>query len=410
MDKSKNNLSRKLWLSASLIMNVGLLFYFKYCNFFIENINEILIRLDIKPVKALDVIMPIGISFYTFETITYVVDVYRKLHKPLNNYWDYQLYILLFPKLIAGPIVKFHDIADQIYGRFRYLTSDFILQGFYRFCIGLSKKIIIANNVGIVADTVFNGSIMDFSSSDIWLAALSYTLQIYFDFSGYSDMAIGLCKMMGFKILENFDNPYTSTSINEFWKKWHISLGNWMREYLYIPLGGNRVSPPRMYLNLWTVFLLSGFWHGASWNFILWGIYHGTFMILERLFLLKVYQKIKILTIPLNFVIVLIGWVMFRLDDLNKIKLAYSKMFFMNPTFNNSLSIDEEQKYIILIGLFFSFCTLMPFIKKIEQKIFYSTYTLKWHLTMFLTSLILLIISISYITAFNFNPFIYFRF
>lgn len=410
MDKALHPFYRIIWLMASLTMNVGLLFYFKYCNFFIDNINYLLIKSGLQPLDMLDVVMPIGISFYTFETITYVVDVYRKIHKPLNNFLDYQLYIILFPKLIAGPIVKFHDIADQIYGRFEYLNSGFALQGFYRFCLGLGKKVIIANNVGVIADSVFNGNLIEFSSRDIWIGALSYTLQIYFDFSGYSDMAIGLCKMMGFKIPENFDNPYTSRSITEFWKRWHISLGNWMREYLYIPLGGNRVSKFRTYVNLWIVFIISGFWHGASWNFILWGIYHGFFMVMERWFLMKVYERLKWVSVFVNFLIVVIGWVMFRNENFSNIKIAIKKMFYLADGLSNQIVLDNEQKFYLILGLVTSFSTIFPFVKKLEVKIYYEEYNTSRYIVMWVISIIIFLISLSYITAFHFNPFIYFRF
>jgi alginate O-acetyltransferase complex protein AlgI len=279
MDKTNRGYWRKIMLCISVGLNVGLLFYFKYCNFFIESLNTLLGITGQGQIKLLQVIMPIGISFYTFETITYVVDVYRRVHKPLTNFWDYQTYIILFPKLIAGPIIRYHDIADSITNRSAQENIDNKLTGFYRFCLGLSKKVLVANAVGAYADDVFGTNITLQSGTTAWLGLLCYTMQIYFDFSGYSDMAIGLGKMMGFTFPENFNNPYTSQSITEFWRRWHITLGAWMRNYLYIPLGGNRVSNLRLYFNLWIVFLASGLWHGASWNFIIWGAYHGAFLI-----------------------------------------------------------------------------------------------------------------------------------
>ena len=272
MDKTESNTKRKLMLLLSVSVNLGLLFYFKYSNFFIENVNVCLSLFGDKQIHWTKLILPIGISFYTFETITYVVDVYRRVHKPLTNFWDYQLYIILFPKLIAGPIIRYHDLADQIVDRKE--TVDDKLTGFYRFGLGLAKKVLIANQMGIVADEIFGSNYSELDTMTAWVGSIAYTFQIYFDFSGYSDMAIGLAKMIGFKFPENFNNPYISQSITEFWRRWHMTLGSWMRNYLYIPLGGNKVGKTRLYFNLWIVFLASGLWHGASWSFIFWGSFH----------------------------------------------------------------------------------------------------------------------------------------
>lgn len=272
--KSIKPIERKLALILSLSLNLGLLFYFKYFNFFIDNLNTLLNLGGGGELPLLEIVMPIGISFYTFESITYLVDVYRKVHAPLKNFWDYQLYILFFPKLIAGPITRYHEIADQIDSRNNKYNSDIILTGIVRFTLGLGKKVLLANTMGQFADTVFSEVTNDSNSTLTWLGTFAYTFQIYFDFSGYSDMAIGLGNMFGFKLPENFNNPYTSSSITEFWRRWHITLGNWMKNYLYIPLGGNKVnSSYKIYFNLCIVFLISGFWHGASWNFIIWGGY-----------------------------------------------------------------------------------------------------------------------------------------
>jgi alginate O-acetyltransferase complex protein AlgI len=317
---AKSQVTRKVLLILSLFINVGLLFYFKYINFFIDNINTVLSSMDCRELPWLRIVMPIGISFYTFETVTYVMDVYRRVHKPLDNFWHYQLYIILFPKLIAGPIVRYHEIADQITGRFSYENNENRLAGMYRFIIGLSKKVIIANPMGAYADQVMNPNFMEIDTPIAWLGILAYTLQIYFDFSGYSDMAIGLCKFMGFRIPENFNNPYISQSITEFWRRWHITLGNWMKNYLYIPLGGNRVdSKWRLYFNLWLVFIASGFWHGASWNFIIWGAFHGLFLILDRAFLLKATSYInRYFRMAFTFIAVMTGWVFFRIESLEE--------------------------------------------------------------------------------------------
>ena len=329
MNNQKTQSSKTKFLIISLCLNLGLLFYFKYCNFFIDNINA---AFGTK-ITWLEVVLPIGISFYTFESLTYVLDVYRGIHKPLKNFWHYQTYILLFPKLIAGPIVRYHEIADQITNREKNYTSSIKLSGFLIFCIGLAKKTIIANTLGIQADAVFKLPPEQIDTIAAWVGALAYSFQIYFDFSGYSDMAIGLGKMMGFKFPENFNNPYTSKSITEFWRRWHMTLGTWMKNYLYIPLGGNQVNNFKLYRNLIFVFLISGLWHGASWNFILWGAYHGLFLVLERLFLIKFYKKIgNWFSLPLTFIIVVTGWVLFRNENINQgfyiIKQLYSFQFF----------------------------------------------------------------------------------
>ena len=250
---------RKLFLILSLSLNVSMLFYFKYCNFFIENVNSFLGVLSSKQVSWTNIILPIGISFYTFESLTYVVDVYRRVHKPLTNFWDYQLYIILFPKLIAGPIIRYHELSDQIQGRIGKETIDGVLTGFYRFVIGLSKKVLIANTMAAFADQVFHLKITDLNTPVAWLGMFAYTFQIYFDFSGYSDMAIGMGKMLGFKFPENFDSPYTSLSVTEFWRRWHITLGAWMKNYLYIPLGGNKVnSKMKLFFNLNEIIFVKG--------------------------------------------------------------------------------------------------------------------------------------------------------
>ncbi len=411
MDKSVNGRNRSIMLLVSLAVNLGLLFYFKYSNFFIENINVVLEGLGMKNIAWTKLVLPIGISFYTFETLTYVIDVYRREHKPLTNFWDYQLYIILFPKLIAGPITRYAEISEQINNREANENIDYYLSGFYRFVIGLSKKVLIANVMGAQADMIINSG-TPINSYLAWIAALAYTMQIYFDFSGYSDMAIGLCKMFGFRLPENFNSPYISQSITEFWRRWHITLGNWMRNYLYIPLGGNRVnSTLRLYFNLWLVFLASGFWHGASWNYIFWGAYHGCFLIMDRLFLNKFYQFIgKYLSVAFTFCWIVIGWVLFRIENGEKLK-AYLKMMF---SFNNSRTehlIYNDFYPILGVALFFSFFAFSAFGKRWQDKIFNAdAFSLRGHTVMMFLVMVLFILCIASITTSTFNPFIYFRF
>ncbi len=282
---------RRLLLASSIFLNLGLLLYFKYANFFVENVNVVFARMGVDQMDWVEVALPIGISFYTFQTLTYSIDVYRKVHAPLDRVSDYLLYIMSFPQMIAGPIVRFSSVADQLSTRPDKIDDKLI--GVYRFGIGLAKKVLIANVMAQQADIIFDGDLATMSSSAAWIGIIAYTFQIYFDFSGYSDMAIGLGRIMGFRFPENFDSPYTSKSISEFWRRWHITLGTFMRDYLYIPLGGNRVSnKARLYANLWIVFILSGLWHGASWNFVIWGAFHGIFLILDRLFLIRLLDKL----------------------------------------------------------------------------------------------------------------------
>lgn len=314
IDRSEAPKRRKLFLVFSIILNLGLLAYFKYANFFIDNINALLSAFGGNPIKWTRVILPIGISFFTFQKLSYSVDVYRKTSVPLKSIFDYALFIMLFPQLIAGPIVRYCEISEQIRQR-DYRWSE-CLHGFYRFVIGLCKKILIADVLGTQVDLWLGGDIASMGFTTAWITVLAYSLQLYFDFSGYSDMAIGLGRIMGFKFPENFDNPYNSASINEFWRRWHQTLGVFMRNYLYIPLGGNRVSKSRTYFNLWVVFLLSGLWHGANWNFVIWGVYHGLFIVSERLFLNRFYERIgRIPSVILTFFIVVVGWAIFGVMD-----------------------------------------------------------------------------------------------
>ncbi len=406
MNNQKTQSAKTRFLIISLCLNLGLLFYFKYCNFFIDNINA---AFGTK-ITWLEVVLPIGISFYTFESLTYVLDVYRGIHKPLKNFWHYQTYILLFPKLIAGPIVRYHEIADQITNREKNYTSSIKLSGFLIFCIGLAKKTIIANTLGIQADAVFKLPPEQIDTIAAWVGALAYSFQIYFDFSGYSDMAIGLGKMMGFKFPENFNNPYTSKSITEFWRRWHMTLGTWMKNYLYIPLGGNQVNNFKLYRNLIFVFLISGLWHGASWNFILWGAYHGLFLVLERLFLIKFYKKIgNWFSLPLTFIIVITGWVLFRNENINQgfyiIKQLYSFQFF-----DGKFTLNNDFLFMASLALLFSFFTITKTTRSFQEKVYGEQFSKSSQWLAVSASIILFYISLSFISALDFNPFIYFRF
>ncbi len=409
MYQSKPGHRKKVLLTLSICINMGLLFYFKYSNFFIENANFFLQKFGSHDITWTKLILPIGISFFTFETLTYSIDAYRGQIRPLKKLRDYYLYIFLFPKLIAGPIVRFGLIEDQMDRR--KISGDDFVGGFFRFILGLGKKVLIANTIGSYADQVFNSDLLTLSSSSAWIGALCYTFQIYFDFSGYSDMALGIGRMIGFRFPENFNNPYTSTSITDFWRRWHMTLGMWMKEYLYIPLGGNRVkSKTRLYFNLWLVFLLSGLWHGASWSFVIWGAFHGLFLVLDRMFLLRFLQAIpKFFSVLITFFLVLTGWVFFRLEDFHSIKLFFNAMYSFNFHIDPEL-FTTELKAFMIIAIFFSFFILLPKGREIQDKFFHGNFAISKQYISIPLTLGLIILCISYITTSTFNPFIYFRF
>ncbi|WP_324673385.1 MBOAT family O-acyltransferase [Hymenobacter sp. GOD-10R] len=408
MDRA-TNWQKRIYLIMSIVINVAMLFYFKYANFFVENASAMRGYLGGPPLTWEKVVLPIGISFFTFEKLTYTIDVYRGVNKPLKSFWDFMLYIMLFPKMIAGPIVRFHEIADQLTDRTAFDTIDHKLAGLFRFVIGLSKKVLIANVLGQEADKIFTLAPTDLSMSLAWLGAVSYTFQIYFDFSGYSDMAIGIGRMIGFQFPENFNNPYISRSITEFWQRWHITLGRWMRDYLYIPLGGNRVKPARLYVNLWTVFILSGFWHGAAWNFIAWGAFHGLFLVLDRLFLLRIYKKIGVLSILPTFAITVVGWVLFRAESLSA-ALAYMKQMFAG-SWSELPYFTIEFWATLALATVFSFMAALPRIERWEiGTLTAERFALSRTLAQGFVTAILLILSVSYVIGSTFNPFIYFRF
>lgn len=408
INNSSNIKKRKMLLFVGVFLNLGLLAYFKYANFFVENVNFFVTKLGYEPAKWVEVALPIGISFFTFQTITYILDVYRKVHSPLDKLTDYMLYIMAFPQMIAGPIVRFNTIADQIIKRDEVIDDK--LAGFYRFSIGLAKKVLIANVMAAQADQIFNGNILDLSTPNAWLGMVAYTFQIYFDFAGYSDMAIGLGKMMGFTFPENFDMPYTSRSITEFWRRWHMTLGGFMKDYLYIPLGGNKVTKRRMYFNLWVVFLISGLWHGASWNFVIWGAYHGLFLVLDKMFLIKVMNKIGgFFSTIITFIIVMIGWVLFRSETLD-FALQYIKRLF-SFTLSNDFYPLPAFSVMIFVALLFAFFTSLKFGKKIKDFFFNKNiYSIKQHILLTLMTIVLLFLSVSFVVSSDFNPFIYFRF
>jgi alginate O-acetyltransferase complex protein AlgI len=401
---------KRLLAGVSVALNVGLLAWFKYANFFIENINALIPSMGYSTIQWTAIALPIGISFFTFQKITYTVDVYRNVHAPLKRVTDYAMYILMFPQLIAGPIVRFNEIADQITDRKAQEKIEYRYSGFFRFVIGLAKKVLIANVLGEEVDRIFALQPELLDSGQAWIGILAYAFQIYYDFSGYSDMAIGLGMMIGFRFPENFNNPYISQSITEFWRRWHITLGRFMRDYLYIPLGGNRVSTTRLYFNLWLVFAISGLWHGAAWNFVVWGLFHGFFLVIERLFLLKFYQKIgKYPSILITFIITLIGWVLFRSETLTY-AMEYMQAMFRFEFTHLPITMDKKFFIMLLLGAVFAFMAVIKGVEPWQHRVLephFSVKALAWRMAF---GVIFFIICVGVITSSGFNPFIYFRF
>lgn len=406
--------SRKKILIFSIIVNLIVLFIFKYLGFTCEIINVFINSLHLRPLTVLNLILPIGISFYTFQEISYLVDVYRNPGLVQKNVLNLGLYITFFPQLIAGPIVRYHDINYQIENR-RENIADFS-KGLERFIVGLSKKVILANNFALVCDAIYDSSFTSYGTLAAWIAAISYALQIYYDFSGYSDMAIGIAKLFGFDLLENFDYPYSASSITDFWKRWHISLTNFFRDYVYIPLGGNRKGKARTVLNSFFVFLLTGLWHGASFNFIFWGLAHGTSMVLERQTKINERKNVilrigyRVFTI---FVIIFL-WVLFRNETKETVKIWLKMLGINYNIFLSSVHKDKvlplmffyvDTKFYILtfFGLIFSF----PWWKKISflKEKFIAVKVIKC-----ICLVILLWICFSFLASNTYNPFIYFRF
>jgi alginate O-acetyltransferase complex protein AlgI len=410
---ASNNLQHKygkIFYYSALVLNVAMLGYFKYADFFIENFNLMVMALTGRSIPLIGVVLPIGISFLTFQKISYLVDVHRKDCKPQENYFDYVLFVLLFPQLIAGPIVRYKDIELQIKGRFTGINFNEIYRGLAQFIIGLSKKVFLANILGSHADSVFNNvSTIDLNSTVAWSGILAYTFQIYFDFSGYSDMAIGLGRMMGFHFPENFNFPYSARSITEFWRRWHMTLGSWMKDYLYIPLGGNKNK--RTYINLLIVFLISGLWHGASWNFVLWGAFHGSFLVFERLGLKNVLTKAGgILANSYTFLVVLVGWILFRSPTVHESIDFLSQMVAFDKLDANYLQNINPRIYLML-----TFALLFSFVPNRYQMQISKLYNpLQKNAICYMIAGLLLLglyfLNLGELMATGFNPFIYFRF
>lgn len=389
------------WLSVAV--NLGLLGFFKYYGFFMENLNVIL-PFDI-PYKELA--LPIGISFYTFQTLSYVIDVYVGKVEAQRNVISFGLYVSMFPQLIAGPIVQYSDIDKQLKKRKTNLTK--FGEGTTWFLRGLGKKVLLANNIGMAFDAIAALPTNELSVVTAWIGCLAYTMQIYYDFSGYSDMAIGLGKMFGFEFMKNFDYPYISKSITEFWRRWHISLGSWFREYVYIPLGGNRVSLPKCIRNIFVVWILTGFWHGAAWNFIIWGLYYGVLLFLEKYVLKDILEKFpRWLKHMYTMFFVMIGWVFFFSSSVGNAFSYLGAMFGMNGIGFADATARYYLKSNILILLFAAVCATLVVCRKFRSFAF-SKGKYKVGISVLVYGSIL-VLSTAYLVNATYNPFLYFRF
>lgn len=397
----------KIVLILTVLINIGILGYFKYTNFLMDNVNWLL-GTDISIKK---IALPIGISFFTFQAMSYVIDVYRENGKVQKNPFNVALYISFFPQLIAGPIVRYETIAEQIDER--EINSDKFSYGIQRFILGLGKKVIIANTMALIADGIMDSNISQIGVATAWLGAIAYSLQIYFDFSAYSDMAIGLGKMFGFEFLENFNYPYISKSVTDFWRRWHISLSTWFRDYVYIPLGGNRKGKWKLIRNIFVVWFLTGLWHGASWNFVIWGLYFGVLLILEKFFLSKVLDKTPdLLKHIYALIIIIFGWVIFRAPNTGFI-LEYGKVMF---GFASANLIDNNFAYYINL-YWIELIAAILFSMPVYPKIYNAVNNIKNSKAKTIGELVsigilfcILALSVLFMINSTYNPFIYFRF
>ena len=389
---------RKLLFIVTCIFNIGILFFFKYFNFFV---NDVLMLKNV----TLNIILPIGISFYTFQILSYVIDVYKKEVVAQRSIINLGAYVTMFPQLIAGPIVRYQTIAKELTERKEHV--DDIAEGLRRFIIGLGKKIIIANQMAIIADKVYLSiPLHDLNTMFAWIGTIAFALQIYYDFSGYSDMAIGLGKMFGFHFVENFNYPYIATSITDFWRRWHISLSSWFRDYVYIPLGGSRCSKARWMLNIMIVWSLTGLWHGASYNFILWGLYYGVLLMMEKLFFKKYLDKLKGINYIITMLIVLVGWVFFNSSSVDQIIYMIRNLFGFNGSFSLILLNNQGILYLLPYMLI-AIIGMGPWINQLFIKIRNNTIGFTIY-DIYLV--VILVVCLIFLINNSYNPFIYFRF
>ena len=391
----------RLFLVLSLSVNLGLLAFFKYAGFFTSNINHVFGTTF--PLHQLP--LPIGISFYTFQTMSYSIDVYLGNVKVQKNFLTLATYVTMFPQLIAGPIVRYITVERELEERVESLPLA--AHGLRRFVIGLGKKVIIANHMGLIADTIFQNGFEAPGTALVWLGAIAYTFQIYYDFSGYSDMAIGIGNILGFHFLENFNYPYIAKSVTDFWRRWHISLSTWFKDYVYIPLGGNR---KRLYRNIFIVWCLTGLWHGASWNYVIWGLYYGLLLMIEKKYLSKHLVKMPL---PLQHLytlfIVIIGWIIFRLEDFTMLKHTLGALFVYTPVSKNSIYFIYQDMLYAIPFLLLATVGSLPLYKRLNAYIEQSSqHWAKYAMDLYLV--IVLVLSIALLVGDSFNPFIYYRF
>jgi alginate O-acetyltransferase complex protein AlgI len=408
--KINAQMRKQSWLIAGVVVNLSILILFKYVDFLIGNWNLFASVFNWNQLDYWGLALPLGISFYTFHQLSMLIDMYRSPQIRKIRFTENALYVAFFPQLIAGPIVRYKDIIDQIQQRKENFTL--FRSGIDRFVIGLSKKVILANSMGKIADLLFAYSASDLTTDAAWVAIIAYTLQVYFDFSGYSDMAIGLGRMFGFQLPENFNLPYLATTIQDFWRRWHISLSSWFRDYVYIPLGGNRVSASRTYVNLIIIFLLTGFWHGASWTFVVWGIWHGIFILVERAGLRSILDRMpKIIGWMYTLMVVLIGWVFFRVETFSEGFEFVKKLFTPSTDFaavNSTYVLNTETIFLGAISILLSLNAGLSLVKNQERLL------LKWwEGSNYLRSAIvvfLFLYAVMVINSGSYNPFIYFHF
>ena len=389
---------KNIFLVIACIYNIGQLLVFKYTDFFISNINNIFNS----HIPFTYIVMPIGISFFTFQALGYVIDVYRGVHKPAKKLTDFMTYLCLFPQLVAGPIVRYSDVEKELVKR--ESSFDKFSEGIGRFVFGLSKKVLLANVLGEVITNLVEVNVLS-----SFMKPILFTLQIYFDFSGYSDMAIGLGLMFGFRFLENFNYPLIASSITDFWRRWHISLSSWFRDYVYIPLGGNRVSKLKWIRNIFVVWFLTGFWHGASWNFIIWGLYFGIILVIEKIFLGKYLERTKVLKYIYSLLIIVIGFLIFNSNSVNEIFISLKNMFLISDIpFSSRETIYYLKSNLLLIII--SIVGATPLMKNIVCKIKKTKFSIVIDVLEPIVYIILLTLCTAFLIDASFNPFLYFRF
>jgi alginate O-acetyltransferase complex protein AlgI len=391
----------RLFLAAGITLNLGLLIYCKYFGWFLQNLA---VLLDAFQVPFATLLLPLGISFVVFEKISYLVDVYRRTTPPARTFPDYLLFVFFFPKMLAGPIIKYHEIRSQIENR--KVSLEDVEFGVLRFLVGLAKKVLVADTMAEIVDKVFSAHSTELGNANAWFGALCFAIQIYFDFSGYSDMAIGLARTFGFRLRENFNQPYLAVGFSDFWLRWHISLSTWIRDYLYIPLGGSRTTPVRMYVNLWVCFLASGLWHGANWTFIVWGAYHGAFVSADHLWLRRIWPRLPVwVGVTITFLLVTVGWVIFRATNLTQAFDMLRLLFEPSAGSGINLQLDDHALFFVLVGVVVSF-TPISVVHRTFRALLEGGALVVPEMLVLAAS----IWSFGRLFASTFHPFIYFRF